>query len=92
MSERDELERLRRENLELDAQLKQLVRAERELYVARRTSERQLRQMRTLSDFAIRVSALVGSPWLPVVTTTRASFGVFRISSTPTMTPGGAFK
>ncbi|MBI4955980.1 MAG: hypothetical protein HY908_28430 [Myxococcales bacterium] len=62
MSERDELERLRRENLELDAQLKQLVRAERELYVARRTSERQLRQMRTLSDFAIRVSALTDAP------------------------------
>ena len=42
------------------------------------------------SPLAMRVSALVGSPWLPVVTTTSRSMGVFRISSTPTITPSGS--
>ena len=39
---------------------------------------------------AMRVRALVGSPWLPVVMMARREGGVFFISSTPTIVPSGA--
>lgn len=58
MSDReDELETLRAQNARLNEQVRQLVRTERELFLARRAGDAQLRRVRALNQYSLAASA-----------------------------------
>jgi signal transduction histidine kinase/ActR/RegA family two-component response regulator len=58
LSEREELERLRRENAALDQQIKLLVQTEQRLYHSQNELDQQLLRIRSLGEFALHSSSL----------------------------------